>query len=98
MTFYASSLMNSIADIFLNIDEEHISKAEDWIKKSINHNERYGMKLFLAHDYALYAELFKRKSEQSKVKENLTKGVEIFKECGADGWVKRYEKELGALS
>jgi hypothetical protein len=51
----------------------------------------------LAHDYALYAELFKRKGEQSKVKENLTKAIEIFKECGADGWVEKYEKELASL-
>jgi len=26
--------------------------------------------------------------------ENLTKTIEIFTECGADGWVKKYEKEL----
>jgi hypothetical protein len=24
--------------------------------------------------------------------------IEIFNECGADGWVKKYEKELAVLS
>lgn len=24
--------------------------------------------------------------------------IEILKECGADGWVEKYEKELAALS
>ena len=52
----------------------------------------------LARDYALYAELFKRKGELQKTKENLSKAIEIFKECGADGWVEKYEKELAALS
>jgi hypothetical protein len=30
----------------------------------------------------------------SKVKENLDKAINIFKECGADGWVEKYEKDL----
>lgn len=52
----------------------------------------------LDKDYALYAELFKRKSDQSKAKENLNKAIEILKGCGADGWVEKYEEELAALS
>jgi hypothetical protein len=41
--------------------------------------------------------LFKRKGGHSKAKENLNKAIEIYKECGADGWVEKYEKELAAL-
>ena len=33
-----------------------------------------------------------------KAKENLSKAIEIFKDCGADGWVDKYEKELATLS
>jgi len=33
----------------------------------------------------------------SKAKENLNKAIEIFTECGADGWVDKYEKELAEL-
>jgi hypothetical protein len=51
----------------------------------------------LGKDYALYADLFKRKGDLSKARENLGKAIEILKECGADGWVKKYEKELAAL-
>ena len=51
----------------------------------------------LAKDYTLYAELFKRKGDLSKARENLSKAIEIFKECGADGWVEKYEKELATL-
>ena len=56
-----------------------------------------GMMFYLGQDYALYAELFKRKGDQSKAKEHLGKAIEIFKECGADGWVAKYEKELTSL-
>jgi len=52
----------------------------------------------LAQDYALYAEFYKRKNDPSKAGEKLNKAIEIFKECGADGWVEKYEKELELLS
>jgi hypothetical protein len=51
----------------------------------------------LGRDYALYAEFFKRKGDRSKTRENLGKAIEILKECGADGWVEKAEKELAAL-
>jgi tetratricopeptide (TPR) repeat protein len=79
-----------IVEILLNIGEGQISDAEDWIKKAI-------MRWFLGSSYALYAELFKRKGDQSRAKENMKKAIKIFKECGADGWVKRFEKELVEL-
>jgi len=28
---------------------------------------------------------------------HLMKAIEIFRECGADGWVEKYEKELTLL-
>jgi len=55
------------------------------------------MRWHLGRDFAVYAELFKRKGNQSKAKENLNKAIEILKECGADGWVEKYEKELEPL-
>ena len=33
--------------------------------------------------YALFAELFKRRGDQSKAKKNLDKIINIFKDCGA---------------
>jgi class 3 adenylate cyclase/tetratricopeptide (TPR) repeat protein len=86
-----------IGEILLNIGEEHISDAEDWIKKAIDIAKESGMRWFLASNYALYADLFKRKGDQSKAKEKLSRAIDIFKECGADGWVEKYEKELASL-
>jgi predicted ATPase/class 3 adenylate cyclase len=88
---------NYIGRILLTISDQYVSEAEAWVNRSIETNQKYGMTWNLAHDYALSAELFKRKGEQPKVKENLTKAIEIFKECGASGWVERYERELAAL-
>jgi tetratricopeptide (TPR) repeat protein len=95
--FYEGLMQSCIGEILLNIDDQRISEAEDWIKRAIETNQKYGTMWHLARDYALYAEFFKRREDISKVKENLSKAIKIFKECGADGWVEKYEKELAAL-
>ena len=87
-----------IGEILLNIDDQHISEAEHWIQKAIEADQRNRMMFHLGKDYALYAELFKRKGDRLKAQENLGKAIEIFKECGADGWVEKDEKELATLS
>jgi len=91
------SMSRHIGEILLNIDEKHMSEAEDWIKKAIEADKRNGMMFHLGKDYALYAELFKRKGDMPKAKENLTKAIKIFKECGANGWVTRAEEALAAI-
>jgi hypothetical protein len=87
-----------VGEILLNIDDKHMSEAEIWIMKAIDADERNGTRWYLANDYALRSKLFKKKGDQSKAKDNLNKAIEIFKECGADGWVEKYEKELAEIS
>jgi Tfp pilus assembly protein PilF len=82
----------------LNSNEQHFSEAESLIKKAIEEDEKYDMRWHLARDYALYAEIFKQQADPKLAGENLNKTIEIFKECGADGWVEKYEKELASLS
>jgi class 3 adenylate cyclase/tetratricopeptide (TPR) repeat protein len=86
-----------LSDILLNINDQYISEAEDWIGKAIEAHKKYGMLWLLARDYALHAELFKRKAKFPKSKENLGKAMQIAQKCGADGWVEKYEKELAGL-
>jgi tetratricopeptide (TPR) repeat protein len=90
-------MARAIGDILLNIDDDHITEAEHWINKAIGADQRNRMMFLLGKDYALYAELFKRRGDKLKAQENLGKAIEIFKECGADGWVTKAEKELAAL-
>jgi len=87
-----------IGEILLNIDDQHISESDHWIQNAIEADQRNRMMFHLGQDYALYADLFKRKGDRLKAQENLGKAIEIFKECGADGWVEKYEKEMTAIS
>jgi tetratricopeptide (TPR) repeat protein len=87
-----------VGEILLNIDDQHMPEAEDWINRAIEMHKRDTQMWYLASDYRLYAELFKRKGDMPKAKENLIKAIEIFEECGADGWVKKTEKELASFS
>jgi class 3 adenylate cyclase/tetratricopeptide (TPR) repeat protein len=91
-------IQRHIGEILLNIDDQHLSEAENWIQKAIKVDQTNQMMFHLGKDYALYAELFKRKGDRLKAWENLGKAIEIFKECGAAGWVEKYEKELATLS
>jgi tetratricopeptide (TPR) repeat protein len=95
---YDGWIPGHISQLLLNIDDQHMGEAEDWIKKAIEADKRNDMMFRLGRNYALYAELFKRKDDKSKAKENLAKAIDIFKECGSDGWVKKYEEELASLS
>jgi tetratricopeptide (TPR) repeat protein len=94
---YEGWTKSCIGEILLNIDDQHISEAEEWINKAIEFHKKYSMMWYLAKDYALYAELFKRKEDLPQAREKLSKAIEIFKECGADGWVDKYEKELASV-
>jgi tetratricopeptide (TPR) repeat protein len=87
-----------IGEILLNIDDQHMSEAEHWIQKAIEANQKNRMMFHLGQDYALYADLFKRTGDRLKAQENLGKAIEILKECGADGWVAKYEKELATIA
>jgi tetratricopeptide (TPR) repeat protein len=90
-------IAKGISEILINIDDQHISEAEDWIRKAIEADERYGLMFALGKGYALYAELMRRKGDRSKAREKLDRAIEILKECGADGWVEKYKKELAKL-
>ncbi len=95
---YDGSMRRYIAEILLNIDDQHMSEAEDWIEKAIEADKKNGMMFHLGKDYALYAEFFKHICDQSRAKDKLGKAIEIFKECGADGWMRKAEEELVSLS
>ncbi len=55
------------------------------------------MKFYLGQDYALYAELLKRKKDLAKARESLGQAVKIFEKCGADGWKREVGKEIALL-
>jgi class 3 adenylate cyclase/tetratricopeptide (TPR) repeat protein len=98
LRIHDGSIRRYIGQILLNIDDQHISDAEHWVKKAMETDNKNGMMFYLGQDYTLYADLLKRKGNKVKAKENLNKAIEIYKDCGADGWVKKAEEEMAELS
>jgi len=86
-----------IGQILLNINDHYMPEAQDWIKKAIEADKNNGMMFRLVQDYVLYAESYKRNGGETKAKESLSKAIEIYKDCGADGWVEKAEAEMAEL-
>ena len=89
-------IARDIGEILLNVDDDLTSDAELWARKAIEADKGNGVRWSLARDYSLYAEILKRKGDKSNARENLNKGLRIFRECGAEGWVEKIEEELAA--
>jgi class 3 adenylate cyclase/tetratricopeptide (TPR) repeat protein len=87
-----------IAEILLYLDDSHMGEVEKWIYEAIEADRQNGLLFDLAMDLAVAGELYKRRGERSKAKKIVSEAMNIFKECGADGWVEKYEGELAELS
>jgi class 3 adenylate cyclase/tetratricopeptide (TPR) repeat protein len=87
-----------LANALMLTGESGMDEAESWIKEAIDADSRNLMMWNLARDYALHANWFKKKGAIQEAKDQLTKAIDIFKECGADGWVTRTEKTLSEIS
>ena len=95
--FLQGYMQRYLSAILLNLDVKRLSEAEDLIKRAIEDDRKNGTRWSLAQDFVQYAELCKRKGDLAMAKEKLSKAIEIFKECGADGWVKKSEEELAKI-
>ncbi len=95
---FEGRMQRYIGEILLDIDERQISESEHYVKKAIAADERNGVRFELARDHAFYAHLLNRKGDPSRAKDNLYKAIDIFKKCGADGWVTRTESEFAVFS
>ncbi len=98
LKIYEGWMRRYFAEILLIIDGNHTTEAKHWIEEAIEADTRNRMRFHLGGDYAVYAEFFKRKGDKEKAKEQLGKAIDIYRECGADGWVTKAEEELAKLS
>jgi len=87
-----------LGEILMIIGDQHFPEAQHWIEEAIEADRRNQMMFSLGRDHAVYSELFKRKGDREKAKEQLFRAIDIYKECGADGWVTRAEEELAKLA
>ena len=91
---YEGWIRRCFADILLNMNGKYLDDAEGGIRQAIEADQRNGMRFHLAQDYALYADFCKRTNDPQKADEYLNQSIQIFKECGADGWVEKYESQI----
>jgi class 3 adenylate cyclase/tetratricopeptide (TPR) repeat protein len=87
-----------LGEILVNLGGSHVNEAEHWIRKAIEADERNGMRFHLGLDYALYGKFFSRQKDRAQAQVKLGMAVEILKECGADGWVTKYEEEIAKFA
>ena len=78
-------------------DTVNLDEAEGWINKAIEADRNNGTLLNLGRTYALYAELYERKGDRNKAMTALNKAIEVFKDCGSDGFLKRAEESLASI-
>jgi len=95
--FHEGKLRRHLAEILLNLDEPKIHEAESWIHEAIASDRRNGLLFDLAKDLIVCGELDQRKGDLLKAKEMVGEAINILRDCGADGWVEKYEKELAKL-
>ena len=95
--FYNSEIAALVGDILLTVDHGNPSEAEAWITKAIEADEKNGRLLLTGRDYALQADMLKRMGDPGKARESLTKAIERFQACRADGWVKLHKEALAKV-
>jgi len=88
----------NIGEILLNIGDQRLDEAEGWINKAIAADRNNGTLLNLGRTYALYAELYQRLGDRNNAMTALNKAIEVFKDCGSDGFLKKAEESLASIS
>jgi tetratricopeptide (TPR) repeat protein len=91
---YSGAFKRHLAELLLSYNDHRVDEAEHWITKAIESDRTNGLRLGVAHDLALYAEWFEHKGDKPRARASLGKAIEVFQECGADGWVKRTKEKL----
>jgi class 3 adenylate cyclase/tetratricopeptide (TPR) repeat protein len=94
---FEGSTRRYLGEILLILDNQHFPEAQHWIEQAIEADKRNETMFSLGRDYAVYAELFRRKGDRDKAKDQLVRAIDIYKECGSDGWVTKAEEELATL-
>ena len=94
---FGGVMAREIGEILLNIDDRHMDEAEDWVKKAIEADTNNSVRGQLGLDYAFFSELLRRRGDLLGAREKLSKAIEIYQECGADGWLKKAQEDLAEL-
>jgi hypothetical protein len=94
---YDGAIRRYFGQLLMQLDTGLLPEAEELINDALKADSDNNMRWNVAMDYRIYAALLRRKGDLSGARQSLAKSVEIFRECDADGWVKRTEEKLGRL-
>jgi tetratricopeptide (TPR) repeat protein len=94
---YEGCMARYVGDILRHLDDSRSAEAQGWIERAIEADKRNGMNCDLGRDYALYGDFFKRRGKSPKAKECFEKAIEVFKACGAEGWVRQTQETLSKV-
>jgi class 3 adenylate cyclase/tetratricopeptide (TPR) repeat protein len=90
-----------IAEVLLQGKAEDLPEAEAWGEKALALHREGGMNLLAGRDYLFRAELEKRRGNVQAAQEQLTRAMDVFRDCGAEGYLRKAKKEwldLAALA
>lgn len=69
-------------------------EAQNALEKAVEADTRNRTRWSLAMDYLAYADLLERNQSGKVARDNLGKALEVFEECGADGWAEEVKRRL----
>jgi len=91
---YEGWVLRFSAEVYMKLGDSHLEKAENLVTRAIEADKKYHIKINLAKDYALYAKLLKHRTDNQNAQEYLKKALATFKECGANSWAEKTEKDF----
>jgi len=87
-----------IGEILSHLDEDLLPQAREWTDRAMEINRQNGMQLLLGRDHLLSARIWSRMGNPARAREDLLLAVEIFQQCGADGYLKKARQEMPVLA
>jgi class 3 adenylate cyclase/tetratricopeptide (TPR) repeat protein len=90
--------LKNLADIVCQASGHDAGQAESRYGQAMALAEELGMRPLLAHCHRGLGMLYGRTGGKDRAREQYGKAIDILRQCGADGWVEKYEKELASLA
>jgi tetratricopeptide (TPR) repeat protein len=73
-------------------------KAEEHFKKAIELFDEIGVKSHLGQVYLSQGLLYKATKRTDQARQSILEAINLFQECGAEGWIKQANEALDSLA
>ncbi len=86
------------AEILFHLSEQLLPQAREWADKAVALDRENGMQLLLGRDYLLSARIWNRMGHSARAREDMIRAIEIFQQCGAEGYLKKASQDLAVFA